>query len=116
MWLDGIHTSCYSKDFSGQSTIFALLWTDMNIERGVAIHMHLRYSPNDSNSKYIGFVGFVGFTNSVSVISKVQFLASLALHNYLGRTQLMFLTESRHIYILNLRFVAPRAGLAKVPF
>ena len=53
----------------------------MNIERGVAIHMHLRHSPDDSNSKYIGFVGF---THSVSVISEIPYLASLALIRRIG--------------------------------
>ena len=31
----------------------ALFWPNINTERGVAIYMYLKHSPDDSDSKYI---------------------------------------------------------------
>ena len=50
----GPHSFFCSKDLSGHSTIF---WHDMNTERGVAICIYLKHSPDDYDFKYIGAIG-----------------------------------------------------------
>ena len=48
---------CYhSKVLFGQSIVFGPFLPDMNKERGVAMDMYLKYSPDTSDSKYIWFV------------------------------------------------------------
>ena len=47
------------KDCLAKVPFLAFFGPDMNTERGVVIHMFLKHSPDDSDSKYIGFVGLI---------------------------------------------------------